>query len=359
MRYYSLLLLCSTTALYGQVKDSHFIKRPSFQTGAIFQRWTSGSEQRLDEIVVPLLINYPVSERFSVSLLNTPTRAVARRATVSSKLTAFTDTKISTALILGEERALLNAGVSIPSGPKSLEAGETLVAQQITSHALAMPTSYFGGGVEVSANLAAATEAGKWVLGGSVGGVYKGSYVPISGAAKYRPGPEISVSVGFDRTLGERSRLFGDIGYTWYGKDQSAGVDVFQADGKIQFSLASIWAMERWQASFLVENRLKRKSPFALNNAFSISYGNELDFSTELARELNRDSALLIVAGVRVHGKNFNGNGDATIASLGPGWRGVISPSLQMEAVGRFSFGTLNGNRILGGDVSLGFAVQF
>jgi hypothetical protein len=359
MRYYSLLLIFSATALYSQVKNSHFIERPSFQTGAIFQRWNSGSEQRLDEIVVPLLINYPVSERFSVSLLNTPTRAEARRAKQSSKLTAFTDTKISTALILGEERALLNFGVSIPSGPKSLEADETLVAQQITSHALAMPTSYFGGGVEASANLAAAVEAGQWVFGGSIGGVYKDDYVPISGAAKYRPGPEISVSVGFDRTIGERSRIFGDVGYTWYGKDQSAGVDVFQADGKIQFSLASILAMNRWQASFLVENRLKRKSPFALNNAFSLSYGNELDFSTELAREMNRDTALLAVAGVRVHGKNLTGNGDAIIASLGPGWRGAISPSLQMEAVGRFSFGTLNGNQILGGEASLGFALQF
>lgn len=358
MRYYPLLILGVATALHGQTPTSHFIKRPSFQTGAIFQRWASGSEQRLDEIVVPLLINYPVSERFSVSLLNTPTRAEARRGNVSSKLTAFTDTKISTALILGEERALLNFGVSIPSGPKALDAGETLVATQITTHALAMPTSYFGGGVEVSANLAAATEAGKWVLGGSIGGTYKGSYVPISGALKYRPGPEVSVSAGFDRALGERSRLFGDVGYTWYGKDQSGGATVFQSKGKIQFSLAGVWAMEKWQTSFLLRNRLKQKSPFGLNNAFFISYGNELDFSTELAKPTNGNAALLAVAGMRIHSKNASGNGNATLASFGPGWRGAIASSLQMEAIGRFSIGTLNGSQILGGELSLGFTFQ-
>jgi hypothetical protein len=359
MRYYILLLIFSATVLYGQVKDSHFIKRPSFQTGAIFQRWTSGSEQRLDEIVVPLLINYPVSERFSVSLLNTPTRAEARRAKQSSKLTAFTDTKISTALVLGEERALLNFGVSIPSGLTALNASETVVAQAITEHALDMATNYFGGGWDVSASIAAATEMGKWIFGGSIGGVYRGQYVPTAGSPEYQPGPEISVSAGFDRPFGESNRVFGDIGYIWYGKDKQAGQKVLQAAGKINFSFIGIVASQRWQATFSLENDLRRKSPFVSLNRRPVSYGNELDFSVELARQMNRSDALLAVTGVRVYGKNALNAGDATITSLGPGWRGAISPSLQMEAVGRFSFGSLNGNRILGGEVSLGFALQF
>ncbi|MDZ7293051.1 MAG: hypothetical protein ONB44_17125 [candidate division KSB1 bacterium] len=359
MRYYLLILFCSATTLYSQVKTSHFITRPSFRTGAIFQRWTGEGRQQIDELVVPLVMHYPVSERFSVSVLNMPTSAKLRRADSSSSLTAFTDTRISTAFILGEERAVLNLGVGIPSGPTALKFRELSVAQEITSHALAMPMSYFGGGGEVSASIAVATELGKWILGGSVGGAYKASYVPIAGFLKYRPGPEISIAIGFDRTLGERSRIFGDAGYTWYGRDQYGGKDIFQSDGKANFTLAGIFASEKWQSSVLLQNTLKRKSPFALDNSFSVSYGNEFELATELARQINPNSALLAVANVRALGKNANGNSAATVVSFGPGWRGTIMPQVQLEAVARLAAGEIDGNPIRGGEAELGFIFQF
>jgi len=358
MRPFIILLFIATISL-GQEPTSSFIKRPSFETGLVFQRWTGSGEQTLEEIVVPLLLHYPVSERVSVSVLNTPTRARLRRGSVSSGLTAFTDTRISTAWILGEERALLNFGVSAPSGRTALKSGETLVAQQITSHALAMPTSYFGGGVDVSASIAAATEVGDWILGGSLGGVYKGSFTPTAGSEKYLPGPEISISLGFDRPLGERHRIFGDAGYTWYAADKLAGVKIFQADGKINFSLAGIFTAEKWRASFFAENRLKRQSPFALNSSFSVSYGHEFNFAAELARQMNRDAAWLVSMNFRLHGKNNNGANDAVIVSFGPGWRGTMLPPLQIEAVAHLAIGKLNGNRILGGEARVGFIYQF
>jgi len=351
-----IILLSIATVSFGQ---GRFIKRPSFETGLVFQRWTGSGEQTLEEIVVPLLLHYPVSERFSVSVLNTPTRARLHSGSVSSGLTAFTDTRISTAWILGEERALLNFGVSAPSGRTALKSGETPVAQQITSHALALPTSYFGGGVEVSASLAAATEVSGWILGGSLGGVYKGSFTPTAGSAKYLPGPEISVSLGFDRPLGERHRIFGDAGYTWYAVDKLAGVKIFQADGKINFSLAGIFTAEKWQASFFAENRLKRQSPFALNSSFSVSYGHEFNFAAELARQMNRGAAWLASANLRIHGKNNSGANNAVVVSFGPGWRGTMLPSLQMEAATHFAIGKLNGTRILGGEARMGFIYQF
>ncbi len=358
MRSFCVLLTLATLSL-AQSPPSHFIKRAAFETGLVFQRWSSGSTQTLDEIVMPLLLHYPVGERFSISVLNTPTRASLHNGNVSSRLTAFTDTRISTALILGEERALLNFGASVPSGRTALKPNEILVAQQITSHALAMPTSYFGGGVEVSASLAAATEVGTWVLGGSFGGIYKGSFTPTSGATKYLPGPEISISLGFDRPLGEQHRLFGDIGYTWYAADKLAGVKVFQADGKINFSLGSVFTAEKWRVSLLAENRLKRQSPFALNNSFSVSYGNEFSFAAEWARSINPNAAWLLAADLRLHSKNNIGANDATVFSLGPGWRGKLLPALQIETAVHFAIGKLDGNRILGGGARAGLIYQF
>lgn len=358
MRSLCILLTLATLSL-AQNSPSHFIKRPAFETGLVFERWSSGSAQTLDEIVVPLLLHYPFSERFSVSLLNTPTRASLRNGAISSRLTAFTDTRISTALILGEERVLLNFGASVPSGRTTLKPGEVLVAQQITSHALALPTSYFGGGVEVSANLAAATEVGAWILGGSLGGIYKGRFTPTAGAAKYSPGPEISISLGFDRPLGEQHRLFGDVGYTWYAADKFAGVKVFQADGKINFSLGSAFTGEKWRVALLAKNHLKRQSPFALNSSFAVSYGNEFSFAAELARSINPNAAWLLAADLRLHSKNNIGANDATVFSLGPGWRGKVLPALQIETAVHFAIGKLDGNRILGGGARAGLIYQF
>lgn len=358
MRSFCMLFFLATLS-FAQSRTSHLIKRAAFETGVVFQRWSSGSAQTLDEIVVPLLVHYSFSERFSVSVLNTPTRANLRNGNVSSRLTAFTDTRISTAWILGEERALLNFGVSAPSGRTALKPAEILVAQQITSHALAMATSYFGGGVELSANLAAATEMGAWVLGGSVGGIYKGRFTPTAGAAKYLPGPEISVTLGFDRPLGEQHRLFGDVGYTWYAADKLAGVKIFQADGKINFSLGAVLASEKWRAALLAENRLKRQSPFALTNNFAISYGNEFNFAAEVARAINPESAWLAAMNLRLHSKNNIGANEATVFNLGPGWRGKLLPALQIETAVHFAIGKLNGNRILGGEGSVGLIYQF
>jgi hypothetical protein len=356
-----LFLLCVAAPLYAQTGLSHFITRPSFETGVIFQRWaaTEGNE-RLQEIVVPLVFHYTLSERFSASVINTPTRAQFSNAANSSKLTAFTDTRISTALVLGEERGLLNVGVNVPSGPTEFNNTELIVAQKITTHALAMPTNYFGGGLEVSASLALAAEVGKWVLGGAVSGIYKGSYTPFTGSAKYRPGPEIGVSIGFDRTIGEHGRIFGDVGYTWYGKDQAAGRDTLQADGKINFNLAGVWSAEPWQASFLLLNRFKRNSPFgAPNSGLSVNYGNQFEFSGELARQVSRKDALLAVTGVRIHGRNKDGLGNATVANLGAGWRSMLLPQLQLETIARFSAGKINNSQVWGVEGNLGFIFQF
>jgi hypothetical protein len=359
IRYLSVFVFVLAAPVYSQTPVSNFIKRPAFETGVIFQRWTANANRTLDEIVVPLVLHYPVSERFSLSVMNTPTYARLHNADTSVSLTGFTDTKISTALILGEERALLNFGVSAPSGPTALNAGETMVAQQITSHALAMPTSYFGGGFDVSASLALALEVGGWILGGAAGGVYHGRYTPIAGSGKYLPGPEVSLSVGFDRTLGERSRIFGDVGYTWYGKDNFGGQKDSLAEGKIFFSLAGILAAEKWRAAFLLENRLKRKRPFVQSSGLPVGYGNEFDFSTELARQMTRDAALLASAFLRIYGKNDNGAGESAVIGIGPGWRGLVAPPLQIEAVAHFTIGKIDGNQILGGDVKLGFIYQF
>ncbi|MDZ7343994.1 MAG: hypothetical protein ONA90_05720, partial [candidate division KSB1 bacterium] len=161
MRNLILLFACAVSSLYAQGTTSHFIKRPSFQTGIIFQHWSTAGNQELREIVMPLVIHYAVSERFSVSVLNTPARAEYQAPGVSSRLTAFTDTKLSLALVMNDERLLLNFGINIPSGQTKLDpATELPVAQQITTHALTMPMNYFGGGFDANASIAGAFETG-------------------------------------------------------------------------------------------------------------------------------------------------------------------------------------------------------
>jgi hypothetical protein len=352
------LLICGLgfASALGQTPSSRLIPRTSAQSGALLQYWsTSDRGERLQEFVVPLVLHYAPNERFSVSLLNTPTHARYQSGGNASNLFAFSDTRLAAAWILGEERGVLNFGLSLPSGLTQLDpATELPVAEKITSHALAMPTSYFGGGVEASAGLALALQAGDWVLGASMTGVYHGSFTPIAGGAKYQPGPELAFALGFDRVLGEAHRLFGDVSYTWYGKDESEGQKIFQSDGKLAFSLASVWNYSSWQISWLAQNNFKRTSPFALSTSYSISYGNELEVSTEWARKYTANNAWLGLAELRLHAANNEDRGRATIFAFGPGWRGQISAPLQLQASTRLALGKLNDTKLWGVEVNVG-----
>ncbi len=357
--FFPLLLLALPAT--AQMQTSHLLHPQSLQTGLIYQFWkTGGRGEELQEVVFPMVINYTPNQRFSISVLNTPARASYSTANRSSRLSAFSDTKISTAIVLGEERALLNIGVNLPSGKAQLDPQMELpVAEKITNHALSMPMNYFGGGWDVGASFAIAGELGDWVIGSALSAVYKGEYVPVASAGRYRPGAEISLSLGVDRALNEASRIFGDVSYTWYDQDQLDGQDVFQADGKINGSLAGIFALEPWRISVLARNLFKRKSPFALNSTLSLSYGNEFEVAAELARGYGRGQAWLIAGNFIVHGANELGLGDAIIAGLGPGWRGRISAPLQLEALARFAFGDMNDNSILGIEANVGLVWEF
>lgn len=341
---------------FGQTSFSQFGPRASAQSGALFQYWsTSDRGERLHEFVVPLVIHYAPSARFSMSLLNTPTHARYSTSANAAQLFAFSDTRIASALILGEERGVLNFGLSLPSGLTQLDPAEELpVAEKVTSHALALPTSYFGGGVEASAGLALAWQAANWVLGVSLSGIYHGSFTPIAGNAAYQPGPQLGLALGFDRAFGETHRLFGDISYTWYGKDKSAGQEVFQSDGKFAFTLASVLNYSSWQISWLLQNNFKRTSPFALNAGYSISYGNEFELSMEWARKYAANHAWLGLAELRLHAANNEDRGRATIFAFGPGWRGNVSAPLQVQASTRLALGKLNDTKLWGMEVNIG-----
>jgi hypothetical protein len=355
-----LTLICSLPAT-AQVQTSHLLQPRSLHAGVIFQHWqTEGRGEELQEIVLPMVFNYTPNERYSISILNTPARAAYSTTNRSSRLTGFSDTKISAAIVLGEERALLNIGVNLPSGKAQLDPqAELPVAEKITNHALAMPMNYFGGGWDAGAGIAVAGDMGKWVIGGAASGVYKGEYVPVAGVGTYRPGAEISLSLGVDRAIGERDRIFGDVGYTWYDEDKLNGQKVFQADGRFTASLAGIFAPDPWQISVLLRNQFKRRSPFALSNTLSISYGNEFEIAAEFARGYGRGQAWLIVTNFVQHSANEIGLGDATIGSLGPGWRGRISAPLQLETLARFAFGEMNDNSIWGIEANVGIVLEF
>lgn len=355
-RYLLMVLVSCSTSMLAQSRYAPLTTRTSFQSGALFQYWsTSAREQRLHEFVLPLVIHYAPSERFSLSLLNTPTRAQYNTSATSSRLLGFSDTRLASTWVLGEERGVLNFGLSLPSGPTQLDSeAELPVAEKITTHALAMPTSYFGGGWEASTGLALAWEVGSWVLGASWSGVYHGAFLPIAGSAKYRPGPELGIALGFDRVLGEAHRIFGDVSYTWYGKDESDGQKIFQSGGALTLSLAGIWSTQPWRVSVLLQDHFKRKSPYALNDTRSISYGNELELNTEWALKYAARNAWLAFFDVRVHAANEEGLGKATIFSFGPGWRGQFSASLQMQASTRLALGSLNETKLWGAEMNVG-----
>jgi hypothetical protein len=60
-----------------------------------------------------------------------------------------------------------------------------------------------------------------------------------------------------------------------------------------------------------------------------------------------------------MHAKNANGVDAANVVGIGLGWRGKLTPQLQLSATVRFAAGTLNDSQILGMEANVGGNFQF
>lgn len=147
-----------------------------------------------------------------------------------------TDVKLRVTGPLIGDNLLLTTGFNLPSGKVGLDGDETAALQAIGAPAVRMPVGAFGTGAGATVGLIRAFEGEEWAiaLGGSV--EQRSEYSPIAllastGKSETRvtPGMAAHVTLGLDRTLGERrlsALIVGDV----FSKDR---VQVVEAGGPV------------------------------------------------------------------------------------------------------------------------------
>jgi hypothetical protein len=257
---------------------TRFFRDLALGGGLHFQRWNGEGELSIREISLPLSFVCPVTRRLSLDVTAGSGVANLERGT-SRSLGGLTDTQLRASFVLGDEVALLTVGLSLPTGQAELDPGEQQVSNYLAQNALGFRTPHFGQGLNANVGLAAARKLGESVAGIGIGYLLKGEFSPWKGGAEYRPGDELSLTVGLDRQiLNGDGRVSLDVVYTRYGKDEVGGVETFQSGDKLLLQVLGLCKAKGldWQI-YLVERGRGKNTNYWGGGQAAYSNGNQFE----------------------------------------------------------------------------------
>lgn len=366
------VLLALAGIAAAQTAVPRLLRQNAGHFGVSFEYWSSGDD-KISEWVLPLMIRYAASDRLNITLINQPTVAKLQRPAKDYSLSGLTDTRLGLSYLFGGEQFLATAGLNLPTGQTALNAEELSVAQVIPLHALGLRTTYFGGGLDLSAGLSAALPFGDWVLAAGVGVVYKGNFKPVAGSGEYAPGEELSLTVGMDRSFGEESKFLADATYTLYTTDTFEKTDYFKAGPRLLLEARYYLPWQSLKMCVIVRDRIKGKnqvlqedpktSLFKLREEAANSHGNELDLIAQGTYSMSERTNIDALLQAKTYSTNELDANGATIFGIGGGWRRELSSHLRLDAGATFYFGSLKdqgkSNSITGLELRGGLIYQF
>ncbi|NIR49929.1 hypothetical protein GWO43_15585 [candidate division KSB1 bacterium] len=314
-------------SLFGQPARTEFIRKQTFKTNLRLKTWSfeeqSGFE-RFTEVVVPLTYTHPIGERFALDAVTVPYFSNVQFAGAGGvTLTHVTDTFLRGSYILGDNRALLTFGASIPSGKTKFDVDELQIAGLAANRPLANPVTNLGTGVNLNFGLAAAQDFGPWVFGLGVGYAWRGEYDVRNGTQEIEitPGNEVNLTFGMERGFELAtgpSKFIVDFVYTFYTEDELAGQPFFEAGDKFLLQSSFIFPVSIFDPLIIrAQNRWRLDNEST--NAALIDNGNEFDFGLSATHKLRNDLRLKYLLDAKIYSDTVNDSEGALIFGVGMG----------------------------------------
>ncbi len=228
----SLALLAAPTApLAGQAAGG----------GVLLQRYTFADAQAagLSTFTLrtaPWAVSLPLGGRLSVVASGAwaegeATGAEGARATLSG----FTDTEVGVALALGQDRMVLTASASLPTGHSTLTLPEAAVAGVVAAELLPFAVTSWGSGGGMGGDVAVAVQAGAWGLGVVAGYRAGNSFEPLADESfTYRPGDQARVRLALDRDVGTSGTFSIIVGMQRFSEDELGGANLFRSGDRFE-----------------------------------------------------------------------------------------------------------------------------
>jgi len=360
--------LASVVPIAAQEQHTRFFRDITLGSGAHFQRWSGEGDLSIREVSIPLVFIFPVSKKLSLDVVTGSGFASLDRG-ASSSLNGLTDTKIRGSYIVGEELALITAGVSTPTGKTELDSDEQSVSRFLSQNALRFRTPNFGQGLDINLGIATARKVGESVVGLGVGYLIKGEFTPNDGGTKYTPGSELSVTAGIDRKVMDGDgKVTLDAVVTVYSEDERAGARAFQSGTKVLLQGIGAFRSSGLDWRIYAIERIKAQSTsYSATGETDLDNGNQLEAGVSVLTRRSStvnwrglaDIKLYTAGDAFARGGGVRKAGEAKIFAVGPGLRYRLSPGGVLDLNVQYATGSIDGDSVKGIDINGSIWIRF
>jgi hypothetical protein len=225
-----------------------------------YRSWTIGAglvteEFHASQFVVPVSVHAQLGPR--VDLTTSISAAGSSLDPVSGSTTQLNGaSSVMSQLFFrfADDHALLQTGVTLPTGTHALRPSEVGVWEVMSLPVLGFPLRHYGRGLEWSGGFGLARRLGERGSGSlGAGFVLRAPYELIDGHTDYRPPPEFSVTTGIDlgaRAEGSATRpLRLDLTYRVLGTHQEGGRKVLREGSQLELQASGSLEKSRFVAA--------------------------------------------------------------------------------------------------------------
>lgn len=217
----SLALVIATPARGQSLLDAEVRLAPQY----VHYQVRSPADETIAELAVPVFVSIPAGARLSFDVGTAYARARVTSGATRSEISGLTDTQIRGSYTLGGDLVVLTAGVSLPTGKRSVTLEQLLAAGRIGNDFLAFPVSNMGTGLAATGGVAVALPVGDWSVGAGVSARRSKAYEPfdVPGQSfRYQPGNEWRGRLGVERPIAA-GRLALGVTYAAFGREDAGG----------------------------------------------------------------------------------------------------------------------------------------
>jgi hypothetical protein len=208
--------------------------------------WTiqsSTGESTVSQWLAPIAVTVPLRSDLDVVLAESGGASRIEGSGTETRFEGLASPTLQGLWRIAGDRLLLQAGVTVPAGNRTLNNEEVSVARIVALPLLGFGMRLYGRGTELSTGLTYAAPSFGAHTSIGTGYITRFEYELFEGLADFRPAAEWVVSGGLD--WGEPDREASgwltslDLTYRNFGRDQLGGVDVFEEGDELELSIAS------------------------------------------------------------------------------------------------------------------------
>lgn len=205
--------------------------RPSLVTQQLTHlSWTlkgDTTDLTVSQWSVPILVSASIAPKWELSFLSALSGSDANWTIQDDKISGLSDTRVQVAHSLAEDRVLVSAGMSLPTGKTELTSANRTLLPWLTADFFNFPLKYPGEGFNLFGEIGAAMPAGNWTLGAGAAIHYAGEYTPFDDGRKYQPGSRFLLTASAEQDFAGKGRVAFDVSAIFSGNDMAGGEPIF------------------------------------------------------------------------------------------------------------------------------------